>query len=342
MANRFLVCSTGAATWDATTTTNWSTSSGGAGGASVPTSSDAVIMDNNSVLFSGQTIVTVTGARAMASLDMSAVTNHVLQFTDGGSGELDISGNLKQSSVAGTGDSGAGGIVIKIKASCTLTPSTRPLGAAGSSIDAGTTILVGDATVGSGVNTIASGATLDLNGHEYSITSALTINSGGTLTLGSGILDVGASLTNNGTLTVSSGTLAASGTVTLALGGITVGALTVSDGCTATITGANTFTNTTIALSSVAATLILQHGVTQIFTNPPTLTGVSGHKLTINSDSAGSRATVSCASGTISGSFLDIKDSAATGGATWNAANSTDSGNNTGWNFASLQAQACL
>lgn len=42
---------------------------------------------------------------------------------------------------------------------------------------------------------------------------------------------------------------------------------------------------------------------------------------------------ISKASGTVSASYLSIKDSNATGGATWNASNSTDAGNNLGWNF---------
>ena len=46
MADRYWVG--GAGTWDATTTTNWSTLSGGGGGASAPTSADNVIFDSSS------------------------------------------------------------------------------------------------------------------------------------------------------------------------------------------------------------------------------------------------------------------------------------------------------
>ena len=38
----------GSGTWDASNTTNWSTSSGGAGGFGPPTREDAVIFDTNS------------------------------------------------------------------------------------------------------------------------------------------------------------------------------------------------------------------------------------------------------------------------------------------------------
>jgi fibronectin-binding autotransporter adhesin len=57
----------GTGTWDATTTTNWSTSSGGAGGASVPTSLDNVIFDTSSSTANAAYTVTIgTGATVRA------------------------------------------------------------------------------------------------------------------------------------------------------------------------------------------------------------------------------------------------------------------------------------
>jgi hypothetical protein len=53
----------GNGTWDATTTTNWSTTTGGAGGASVPTSADDVIFDNLSGATSYTVISTATVLR---------------------------------------------------------------------------------------------------------------------------------------------------------------------------------------------------------------------------------------------------------------------------------------
>lgn len=57
----------------------------------------------------------------------------------------------------------------------------------------------------------------------------------------------------------------------------------------------------------------------------------------LQSTLAGSRATLSQASGTVSASYLTIKDINATGGATWNAFttnNNVDAGNNLGWDFS--------
>jgi hypothetical protein len=43
--------------------------------------------------------------------------------------------------------------------------------------------------------------------------------------------------------------------------------------------------------------------------------------------------TLSKESGTVTSNFIDIANCTATGGATWNAINSVDGGDNTGWNF---------
>ncbi len=58
MANRYWVGWTG--NWDASTTTNWSTSSGGGGWASVPTSADSVIFDTASSTANAAYTVTIT------------------------------------------------------------------------------------------------------------------------------------------------------------------------------------------------------------------------------------------------------------------------------------------
>lgn len=61
----------------------------------------------------------------------------------------------------------------------------------------------------------------------------------------------------------------------------------------------------------------------------------------LQSTTAGSLATLSQASGTVTVSYLSIKDIAATGGATWNAYvdyNNVDQGDNTGWDFSNSPA----
>lgn len=58
----------------------------------------------------------------------------------------------------------------------------------------------------------------------------------------------------------------------------------------------------------------------------------------LQSTTSGTKATLSQASGTVSASYLTIRDIAATGGAVWNAyttSNNIDNGNNSGWDFSS-------
>lgn len=61
--------------------------------------------------------------------------------------------------------------------------------------------------------------------------------------------------------------------------------------------------------------------------------GTKFDQISISSQTAGAQATFSVASGTVDGDYLYIQDIAATGGATFNASNSSDLGNNTGWNI---------
>ena len=87
MANRFWRGGTG--TWDATTTTNWSTTSGGAGGASAPTAADAVIFD---ALSGTGTCSTSLGAKCL-SLTASAVTANT-KFSRNSNDPVVVSGSV--------------------------------------------------------------------------------------------------------------------------------------------------------------------------------------------------------------------------------------------------------
>ena len=69
------------------------------------------------------------------------------------------------------------------------------------------------------------------------------------------------------------------------------------------------------------------------------VSGTAGNLVTLQSTTSGTQFTLSKASGTVSRDYLSIKDSNATGGATWNAgANSTNVSNNTGWTFPAPSA----
>lgn len=101
-----------------------------------------------------------------------------------------------------------------------------------------------------------------------------------------------------------------------------------------TITGANTF-GTISSTKTVAHTINFPASTTTTFSTFG-VDGSSGNLVSIRSTTPGTQATLSQASGTVNGLYLDIQDSAATGGATWNALltdGNVDSGNNTGWIF---------
>ena len=71
------------------------------------------------------------------------------------------------------------------------------------------------------------------------------------------------------------------------------------------------------------------------------LSGTASGQITLNSVNTGTQATISKASGTVSASYLTIKDIIATGGAVWNAFTSNgnvNNGNNSGWNFGAAVA----
>ncbi len=91
MANRYWVGGSG--TWDLSSTTNWAATSGGSSGASVPTSSDNVIIDTNS----GAPTISINAAVSCANLDYSLAA---VTWTKP-SGSLSIYGSFASYSTAG-------------------------------------------------------------------------------------------------------------------------------------------------------------------------------------------------------------------------------------------------
>jgi hypothetical protein len=84
----------------------------------------------------------------------------------------------------------------------------------------------------------------------------------------------------------------------------------------------------------MASTIIFEAGSTTTVTNF-TFSGTAGNIVTIKSSSPGTQFTLTKASGTVTASYVSIRDSNATGGAYWDATSNTNFnfGNNTGWEF---------
>ena len=202
-------------------------------------------------------------------------------------------------------------------------------------------------TLGSTRLALFTNGTVDLNG--FTLTSGtgftapgtknITFNGGTLLLSGSSATATawGNTASSNFTTTAGTGTgaisLTSASAKTFVGGGSTYNCTLNQGGAgTLTITDSNTFNDIT---NTVQPATILFTGETTQTVSDFTLSGTSGNLITIDSTSA-SQFTLSKSSGTVSVDFLDIQDSNATGGATWNAVSSIDSGNNTGWSFTAV------
>ena len=194
--------------------------------------------------------------------------------------------------------------------------------------------------------TVAGNVTLSNNALNLS-TSNLTANTfsctGSEVTriLGSGILTItGASFTVNNanfnsgyagphtyTINMASGS---DKTFTSLGGNFGYGTLIQAGAGNLTIDGSSSFVD--IQSNTYPSVISFTNGTTQTLGNF-TLSGTDGNLVTINSTTPGSAFTLSKASGTVNAQYLSVKDSIATGGATWNANYSTNAGNNSGWIF---------
>jgi hypothetical protein len=322
MANRYWVGGSG--TWDTTSTTNWSTTDGGAGGASVPTAADSVFFTQV-----GSYTVTMTGA--LTCLDFTT-TNGPVTFTAGTTPTLAISGSLTfvAGTVMGTGISTTFNATTTGK---TITTNGVNYASLITFNGIGGEWTLGSAYTGSSIF-VSAGTFNTANYNVSSITfatsssNAKVINLGSsTVTLSGNINFAGSNLTfNAGTsqinLTANSAALETIGVTFYNV------AWTGAGAGTRLIAGSNTFN--TFSVSGTTPTMNITSGTTQTVTTF-TVNGTAGVLKIIKSTVAGSRATLSKASGTVTSDYVSIKDSAATGGATWNATNATDAGNNTGW-----------
>lgn len=193
--------------------------------------------------------------------------------------------------------------------------------------------------------TLTSG-TFDANGFNFtgvkvvatgSTTRTLAIDSG-TWTI-SGVTTTTWSVASTGLTVTGSGTISMTGATakTFAGGGVNYGSIALNQGGAGalTISGSNTFGNITNTYSATGATSILFTSSTTQTVAAFTATGSVGNILTLNSTVATAAFTLSKSSGTVSSDYLSLKDSTATGGASWYAgANSTNTSNNTGWIFS--------
>ena len=282
----------GTGTWDATTTTNWSTSSGGAGGASVPTSLDAVVFNTSSSTANAAYTVTIgTGANVRAAAITMGGPGAGNNITWAGSGNMILHGSFDLT--AGTAD-------------CTRT-FTGGITWSGST---------SGKTFNSNGVTLASAITVNGVSAEWTLAAALDIGSS-TLTVTNGLIDfdtynltAGSISSDNGnirTIDFGTGTATLSGSAPFTAGttesnrsSLTVTASTSQINCSATsptFSGNNqSFYN--VSFTSTSAGTVTLNGVNTF--NNLSFTGITAAGLKIVSVTANQtiNGTFTCSAGT--------------------------------------------
>lgn len=149
------------------------------------------------------------------------------------------------------------------------------------------------------------------------------------------------SLTLSPTMTITDGNngttfLGTSGSHTITMNGVLCAMPVTFNGNGGTWSFADALTmGTARLLTLTAGTVKLKSGTTNTV---DTITIAGNPTVYLSATTAGSQATLSKSSGTVSASNAVIQDINATGGATWQAFttnNNVDAGNNTGWDFSS-------
>jgi hypothetical protein len=350
MANRYWVGGTG--TWSAFNTTNWATSSGGTGGASVPTSTDNAYFDANSNGGAGSFTVTVGVSITVNTLSMTGLAVPFTFSTSSSYPNIIMNGDF----IVGASNVTIGGTGTTF--SLAGTSSTVSINTNG--VNLGRSLRINNAS-SAATYTIASSLVCTdfsisalsyfgvLNTNNQSITvgtmsfsgasaSGTAVNFGSsTITLtGTGLVFYpGPVVLNAGTSTIvlsdTSSTTRIFGTTGYTLYNLVIGGTTGSS--ITSLSGNMTF-NTISSTKTVAHTVQLAGN--QTVANW-TINGSAGNVVTLNSDVAGTRRTLTkSGGGTILVNYYSIQDSAAAPANTWYAdSNSTNVSNNTGWSFGS-------
>jgi len=347
MADRYWVGGTN--TWNGTAGTKWATTSGGAGGAAVPTSSDDVFFDANS----GVVTVTVSGSPACRHLNFTGFPSGAA-ITTGGIVTLVLGGDIiiPSGSLATYTFFG----FVAPTASVTHTLDTNGVvhqfiinsNANNATINLASDWVTDSSTAARPSGMIFTGTGAVFNTNNYNMTLS-DFNNGpaGTINLGSSIITLKEPRTGAGQGFVS---LSGAGTVnfgtskiilqcvgsnnrTFAGAGRTFYNLEITGSTSGNLvfTGSNTFNE--FRCSIAPKTIHFTAGTTTTV-SAWVVSGTPGNLITITSPTTATHALVKTG-GIVSSDYLNLSYSAATPASTWYAgANSTNSGNNSGWLFS--------
>jgi hypothetical protein len=236
----------GSGSWDATTTTNWASSSGGAGGAGVPTSLDDVIFDAGSNTGTDPFTVTVTGTSSAPAVckDFS---------TGGAGGALDGAMTLLASVATST---------LEIYGSLSL-PATNFVASAYTGVVIFKATTTGKTITTNGVTFVSGSITFDGVGGEWTLGSAFTGATAGTMTITNGSF-----ATNNFNLTTNFISSNNSNVRSISLGSSTV---TLSR----TTTAWNTTDSTNLTFNAGTSSIVISAASTALLASGQTFYNVS-------------------------------------------------------------------
>jgi hypothetical protein len=328
-------CATANANWSVAG--NWYLATGGTGGAGrVPFPQDTAIFDGSS----GVHTYTLDTPR-FGTMTATGFTGTLAVNTSGGTITCYGSWTSPTTLTFPTGNF----ITFSGRSTYTITPASGnsfhpvTINAPGGTYTFGAGI-----SIGTNAGIIVTNGTLNLGSFTHSIGNFTLNGASGTANLQSCTLNL------NWTGSVwqySAGTLSA-GTSTIKItdvgstaktfqgGGKSFNIVQIIPGGTGAviITGANTFANITCIGGS--KTITFPSSTTQTISTAAgfNISGISGGLVTINASTVGTAATISVASGTVTGNYLSLQDNTASGGATFNAYNSTIVSNVSGWTLS--------
>ncbi|MBU0486555.1 MAG: SprB repeat-containing protein, partial [Bacteroidetes bacterium] len=313
-------------------TDHWSTTSGGAypsGYTCVPTSTIDVVFDANSFSGPGQ-ILTINDWAMVNSMTWTGVTNNPTVDAAWPT-SLCIFGSLTFDA-AMTFNYGNTIMFMSDAAGNTITSAGININAPISFEGSGEWTLQDNLSCGS---VSLNQGTLVTNDKNLLI-SGFSANSDKTRHLDLGSTNITCS--GNWSVSTSTNMTMDAGTSTIFLqgslwgGGLTYNDVVFTSSYMSYIYESNTFADLT---NSGGGDLIIEAGTTQNFTSFAA-TGSCSKLVQIRSNVAGEIATLNQAAGSVDLDYVSVKDITASGGATFNATNSFDGGNNTGWNFVLL------
>ena len=183
--------------------------------------------------------------------------------------------------------------------------------------------------------TVGSFSAANSNTKTFTITNSTFTVAGGTTTTGFIFTTAGTTfnVTGSNIVFTTSGNTVYYGGTTVA---VTYPQVTMSGTGILNIGFGQTTSSITTLTNTVQPCTISVSTTSQLTVTNFNLNGTPGNPVTFNSNVPGTARTISKSSGTVNALYLNIQDSTATGGATWNALNSTNAGNNTGWTFITL------